>query len=428
MSRFLNNERLSLEELTGAICHSWYREDLEYTDLYLIQDSSDFNANRHKGRISPGDTDLGPLWGKNSAGEYGFFMHPCYVIEGQSGFPLGYADIHLWNRIAGEPDRHERNYKRQPIEEKISYRWIRAIEQSRQVLSEHKGQRYHIMDREADIYELFARPKLANEHLVIRANRDRSIKNQQGDKSLLWAYLEGQSPKSIIELEVPRQGNRSGRKAKMKLYYERLSIPRPKDRTKAQGPDFLDLTVIQIKELEETVPQGESPVHWCLWTDIEVNSTTEALRIVDIYKKRWAVEELFSIVKSKGLDTESTQVESGIALKRLVLLALQASLSILQLIKDRDNDFEQPMESILGSPEIEFVAMLSKSLEGKTEKLKNPHPQKSLAYLAWVVARLGGYKGYKSQSPPGPKTMSWGWKRFTEQLNAWNLIRNLEFR
>ena len=45
-------------------------------------------------------------------------------------------------------------------------------------------------------------------------------------------------------------------------------------------------------------------------------------------------------------------------------------------------------------------------LEGKTARQKNPHPKGSLAFAAWVIARLGGWNGYHGK--PGPKTMRWG--------------------
>ncbi|MEG3144607.1 hypothetical protein U1839_08060, partial [Sphingomonas sp. RT2P30] len=45
--------------------------------------------------------------------------------------------------------------------------------------------------------------------------------------------------------------------------------------------------------------------------------------------------------------------------------------------------------------------------EGKTERQKNPHPKGSLAYAAWVCARLGGWTGYYGK--PGPVVMLNGW-------------------
>ncbi|MCA1401048.1 transposase, partial [Bradyrhizobium sp. BRP56] len=40
---------------------------------------------------------------------------------------------------------------------------------------------------------------------------------------------------------------------------------------------------------------------------------------------------------------------------------------------------------------------------GKTARQQNPHSKGSLAFAAWVIARLGGWTGYYDK--PGPKTM-----------------------
>ena len=50
------------------------------------------------------------------------------------------------------------------------------------------------------------------------------------------------------------------------------------------------------------------------------------------------------------------------------------------------------------------------TLEGKTERQRNPHPKDSLAWVSWIVARLGGWNCY--YKPPGPKTMRQGRYRF----------------
>jgi hypothetical protein len=54
---------------------------------------------------------------------------------------------------------------------------------------------------------------------------------------------------------------------------------------------------------------------------------------------------------------------------------------------------------------------IAPTLEGRTERQKNPHPLHSLAWLAWIIARLGGWNCY--YKPPGPKTMRAGWDRFS---------------
>ncbi len=72
------------------------------------------------------------------------------------------------------------------------------------------------------------------------------------------------------------------------------------------------------------------------------------------------------------------------------------------------------MSDVLDPSFTEAVAALSRSREGGAARQKNPHPQGSLAWIAWVVARYGGWNCYGK--PPGPKTMAKGWERFAATL------------
>ena len=60
--------------------------------------------------------------------------------------------------------------------------------------------------------------------------------------------------------------------------------------------------------------------------------------------------------------------------------------------------------------------MQCKKMEGKTEKLKNPYKKSTLQYATWVIARLGGWKGYASERKPGITTLWIGLEKFYEDL------------
>ena len=72
-----------------------------------------------------------------------------------------------------------------------------------------------------------------------------------------------------------------------------------------------------------------------------------------------------------------------------------------------------------------FLAALGARLEGKTEKPKNPHPPGSLASLAWIAGRLGGWSGYTSKGckPAGPKTMHDGLLQLQARHEGWKIAK-----
>jgi hypothetical protein len=61
------------------------------------------------------------------------------------------------------------------------------------------------------------------------------------------------------------------------------------------------------------------------------------------------------------------------------------------------------------------------TLEGKTEKQKNPHPPNTLAWAAWIIARLGGWKEYACARKPGPITMLHSLQAFSDIQQGWML-------
>ena len=64
-------------------------------------------------------------------------------------------------------------------------------------------------------------------------------------------------------------------------------------------------------------------------------------------------------------------------------------MTVLQLGRERDGAARRPLEDAFDPDDRPVLETLSASLEGKTTRQKNPHPKGSLAFAAWVLARLG---------------------------------------
>ena len=106
---------------------------------------------------------------------------------------------------------------------------------------------------------------------------------------------------------------------------------------------------------------------------------------------------------------------------------MMATLRILQMMLAYEDDTEeQSINEVFNSEEQKCLDMLNKKLEGETDKTRNPSSTTSLKWAVWVIARLGGWKGYKSQRKPGPIVLQKGLVKFYQVFEGWNLHQKFQ--
>jgi hypothetical protein len=121
---------------------------------------------------------------------------------------------------------------------------------------------------------------------------------------------------------------------------------------------------------------------------------------------RWSIEEFFRTLKTAGFDIEKADIGDPQVMIKFVAAATVAAVTVMQLVKAREGTTDQQLADAFEPDDQPILEALSAKLEGKTARQKNPHPKGTLAFVAWVIARLGGWDGYYGK--PGPKTMRWG--------------------
>jgi len=400
-SRWLNNPSVTAEEIAVHSAEA-LSERVASLHVLAIQDTTELNYARHAGRIR----GLGP---SGNGRDPGLFVHPVLSIDADSGALLGLAGLQIWTRQGPA----SANYRCQPIEEKESYRWIKGAESAKSALAA-AAMVTVIGDRESDIYEEFDRIPDARTHLITRACRDRALVG--GGR--LFDITETWPVQYRFKLEVRAQPGRPARTTQVALRFGEVTIKRPGNCSDPAAPPQLVLRLVEVKELD---PAVEEPIHWRLLTTHEVTTVAQALQIVAWYRQRWHIEQLFRTSKSQGLDLESSQVEAAEALFNLAAIAMIAATKIMQLVLARDGTVDRPATDVVAADQLPMLEALQTRLEGKTAKQKNPHARHSIAWLAWIIARLGGWTGYASERPPGPITMRRGWHRFEQMAQGWNL-------
>jgi hypothetical protein len=182
-------------------------------------------------------------------------------------------------------------------------------------------------------------------------------------------------------------------------------------------PEAIAVTLVIGREINP--PDGEEPAVWFLVTTHQANDIADARRIIGFYRLRWTIEQLFRTMKTKGFDIEALRQEQDGPLEKLVTAILIAAVKVMQLVDERDGKAKRPLSDVFDPGDQPALERVSQSLEGKTAKQKNPHSPGSLAYAAWVFARLGGWTGYYGK--PGPIVMLRGLTQFHAIKHGWTL-------
>jgi hypothetical protein len=359
-------------------------------EIVAVQDTSEINfAGRGASRRG-----LGPAGDGESPG---FFVHPVVAVDATSEAVLGLAGARIWTRAQGRvSERRNRGFA-----EKESMRWLAGARCAAEVL-QRAARVTVVSDQESDIYELFAnRPD--NAELLVRARHDRQL----ADGGLMSQAV----PAARVCMSVAVAPKRPGEKpriAHLEVAFAPVRLKRPA-RAAGDAPESLDLFLVSASE-----PEGV--LQWRLLTSRPIACPLDALEAIRLYRLRWRGEEVFRLLKRDGLALEDSQIETAPRLFNLAALGLEAAVRIIQLVDARDGS-ERPATDVVDAAAIAPASAIAATLEGKTARQKNTHPPGSLAWLAWIVARLGGWNCY--YKPPGPKTMARGWRRFEAMVQGY---------
>ncbi len=410
--RFLGNNKVTAEQIQAAAGRQ-IGERARGLHVLAIQDTTEVNFQRHAGKVH----GLGPV---GNGTDRGLFLHPIIAVAADDGALLGLAGAQLWTRP--EPPRTT-DYRTLPIEQKESYRWLVGAEQAKQALGQ-AARITIIADRESDIFEEWDRVPNGRCDLLTRVSRDRVL----ASGGRLFTLADDWPVAGRVTVKVraqPAQKGRRARKARtarLALRFGTVTIKRPQNCTDPEASASLTLHMVEAREIDTTV---DDPIHWRLLTTHVVDSLTMATRIVAWYRQRWHIEQLFRTLKSQGLDIEASQVSDADALLNLTAMAVMAAVRIMQLVLARDGTVDRPATDVMPAELLALAIVLVQQLEGTTQAQKNPHAQGSLAWFAWIIARLGGWNGYKSQRPPGPITMRNGWQQFEAIADGWQLKQDV---
>ncbi len=281
-----------------------------------------------------------------------------------------------------------------------------------------------VMDRGGDAYESLARTvELTRRDFIVRSHVNRKAMDRStGQCGSLKQLLEAAA---VVDVQTKKfrklfhkskssgkVRRRKARQTRLNLKYLPVELLLP-DRYDPQAPRLdQPLYLVEVSEDLALVPRGEKPVCWRILTTWPLQTIAEAWKVVEIYQKRWEIEQLFRLLKKQGFDVESSQLHHPDRIKKLVAMSLVAAVTAQKLVAARDGKSDVQTCEVFTAQEVSVLHKMNQRYAGKTAKTSNPHLEENLAWAAWIIARAGHWSGYEAQSKPGPSTMLEGLKVF----------------
>jgi hypothetical protein len=408
--RFIHNKKVTEDALEKELkqrCCS----NAQDRDVLIIQDSSNIGLSHNAHNIKK---NSGVGFAGNKIGT-GFMLHCSLVLDANTEAMLGFSDVQLWHRTEDKANNTTKVYKKQPIEEKESYKWIQASQQSKELLQNAKSITI-IEDREGDIYEQFCCIPDEKTQLLIRNRDNRRL--DEGRK-LHDVLKESKSLGTYeIQLYADLRKEKEKRVAIVEVRAVEVSIKKPASVKNKKLPDQITVYAVEVKEINST---HNDQICWRILTTKVTMTFDEAVAVINKYKLRWYIEQLFRLLKKQGFNIEETQLESGWAIRKLLMLLLSVGLRVMQLYLAYGEKKDQAITEVFNEKEIECLKLIETKHIEQTPKTSNPFNPEKLSWAAWVIARLGGWKGNKKQRKPGPIIIKRGVEKFTLIYKGWEM-------
>lgn len=280
----------------------------------------------------------------------------------------------------------------------------------------------HVMDREGDCFALLAAMDAREASFVVRSRHDRITVVEDGREVLLGDKLSTVLATAEVQVfrEVPigRRSDenrppvarrthpaRDARKAKLSVRYAQVEL-RPPEKSRVLDAPAVFVTVVDVVEIDP--PEGEAPIHWRLLTNMKVRSIEDAIRIVDIYRRRWLIEEFFKAIKS-GCAFSKRQANTRASLLRTLVILLPNAVLLLNVRTIAEDDPTAPWKAVVDETQFEVLK------QAVPKQRLTDHATARDVMLA--IAKLGGH--LKSNGDPGWIVLGRGMEHLLTLEEGW---------
>lgn len=409
--RFLENRRVTMDALMQPHQEATAERCRAEPLVYVVSDTTEVVlAGEQRGKR------LGRIQGRSR----GFLAHTALAVSASGNrVPLGVLDLQTIVR-SDERKTHRNVRQEERSDDRESARWSATVNNAEEVLDGVPA--IHVMDSEADMFELLSQLVEGGKRFVIRAARDRVVSDGKLFESAARAPAVLEREIYLSARQRTKQTNkgrrhpaRHKRTATLSIAAKRLTLCRPK-RCGDDFPETLDVNVVHV--IEPAPPDGNAPVEWLLTTSEPIDAPEQVAAVVDAYRARWLIEEYFKALKT-GCAFEGRQLRSIHTLTNALGLLAPIAWRLLLL---RTLEREAP-----STPAVDVLdpllldALVAKLREIREPKLPPANP--TVADFMQGIARLGGH--HASNGPPGWQLLWYGFQYLLSYADGFIAGRSL---
>ena len=356
-------------------------------------------------------------------GKAGFFAHVGLVVDAErQRRPLGVVHVEpFWREKRsgrGSRKKHRSGHEIKKWKDREATRWVRGVQASQEHLGDCEV--IHVMDREGDKFELLAHLQQHQERFVIRSKHDRRLSSAEHEGQSLREVARQQPVLLQRDVHLSRRvastaprskalaPARQSRPATLSITAATVVLRRP-NYLGADFPPEISLNVVHVEELDSK--SGDQPVVWTLLTSESIETPEQVEQIIDMYRYRWLVEELFKALKT-GCSYEERMFETRHPWLNLLAISLPIAVELLWIRGRTTDDPNAPAEEIVTQQQLDVLrAMGHRKLSAQPTALE--------ALLA--IAGLGGH--LQQNGSPGWAVIGRGYQTLLDYEAGWAAAR-----
>jgi hypothetical protein len=337
---------------------------------------------------------------------HGVLLHSVLAVS-PDGVPLGVLWQQWWAR-EGEAGGQRATRKQRPTADKESQKWLTAEREAVAALAPETVV-VTVGDRESDVFDLFAQPRRAGAHVLVRGSWDRRV---EGPEQHLWAAAEAAPEAGRQEILVPGKDRLPERQAEVSVRFTTVALCPPRGRPK--GGAAVAMGVVLVRE--EAPPPGAKPLEWLLLTTLPVGNAEEAWRCVEWYRLRWLVERYHYVLKS-GCAVEKLQLRTVDRLERALACYSAVAWGVLWLTYNGRREPDAPASAVLAREEWQALMCYA------ARSAQPPAHAPTLGVAMREIAKLGGFLARKGDGEPGLAVIWRGLTRLHDITTAYVIFR-----